>query len=68
MSDESFEVYFIGSSPNEVYFSVFCTCLLILVRFVLFLNATVTFPMVMIKQKNQIILCPSIDERLFCRL
>jgi hypothetical protein len=34
----------------------------------LFLNKTVTFPTVAIKLKIQVILCPSIDECLSCKL
>ena len=62
MSVESFEVYLIGSSHT---FLVSVTWLLKLVTVDLSLNTRTTFPMVMIKQKIQIIVYQSIDECLF---
>jgi hypothetical protein len=50
------------------FISVFCDVASKSSSVVLFLNTTLTFPMVVIKQNIQIILCPSIDECLFCRL
>jgi hypothetical protein len=60
-----FETHFIGSSH---IFSSSVTWLLKLVTVDLSLNTRVTFSMVMIKQTIQTILCPSMDECLFCLL
>jgi len=50
------------------YLSFYCDLAFEIRSVDIFLNTRLTFPMVMIKQTILIIVCPSIDECLFCLL